>query len=184
MIGRPGAGVLQMNGQPTAQNNRECGADGDLPGFRNWDNPAHVAASWPTLWNVDAMTIPHWAPPTHAMQIFRYAETGLDRVPVDLGHQPRRLACPSPPGSAGSWRGDQCFVVVQDLFLTETAQLADVVLPAAGWGEKTGTLHQRQPHRPPLREGRRPAGRGAQRPRHLPRSTPTRWASPTATARR
>ena len=42
MIGRPGAGVLQMNGQPTAQNNRECGADGDLPGFRNWDNPTHV----------------------------------------------------------------------------------------------------------------------------------------------
>ena len=34
--------------------------------------------------------------------------------------------------------GDQCFVVVQDLFLTETAELADVVLPAAGWGEKTG----------------------------------------------
>src|SRR3954453_17721538 len=34
--------------------------------------------------------------------------------------------------------GDQCFVVVQDLFLTETAALADVVLPAAGWGEKTG----------------------------------------------
>ena len=29
MIGRPGAGVLQMNGQPTAQNNRECGADGE-----------------------------------------------------------------------------------------------------------------------------------------------------------
>jgi anaerobic selenocysteine-containing dehydrogenase len=31
-------------------------------------------------------------------------------------------------------------VVVQDLFLTETAELADVVLPAAGWGEKTGTF--------------------------------------------
>jgi anaerobic selenocysteine-containing dehydrogenase len=30
------------------------------------------------------------------------------------------------------------FVVVQDVFLTETAELADVVLPAAGWGEKTG----------------------------------------------
>ena len=39
MIGRPGAGVFQMNGQPTAQNNRETGADGDLPGMRNWDNP-------------------------------------------------------------------------------------------------------------------------------------------------
>jgi ferredoxin-nitrate reductase len=42
MLGRPGCGLLQMNGQPTAQNNRECGADGDLPGFRNWENPQHV----------------------------------------------------------------------------------------------------------------------------------------------
>ena len=87
MIGRPGAGILQMNGQPTAQNNRECGADGDLPGFRNWDNPQHVQ-ELADLWNVDPMTIPHWAPPTHAMQIFGYAEARLDRVPVDLGDQP------------------------------------------------------------------------------------------------
>ena len=43
MIGRPGRGRLQMNGQPTAQNTRETGADGDLPGMRNWDNPDHVA---------------------------------------------------------------------------------------------------------------------------------------------
>jgi anaerobic selenocysteine-containing dehydrogenase len=31
MRGRPGCGILQMNGQPTAQNTREAGADGDLP---------------------------------------------------------------------------------------------------------------------------------------------------------
>ena len=37
-------------------------------------------------------------------------------------------------------RRPELFVVVQDLFLTETARLADVVLPAAGWGEKTGTF--------------------------------------------
>ncbi|MBV8931402.1 MAG: molybdopterin-dependent oxidoreductase, partial [Kutzneria sp.] len=42
MLGRPGCGVLQMNGQPTAQNTRECGADGDLPGFRNWANDSHM----------------------------------------------------------------------------------------------------------------------------------------------
>ena len=42
MIGRPGAGILQMNGQPTAQNTRETGCDGDLPGFRNWQNEEHV----------------------------------------------------------------------------------------------------------------------------------------------
>ena len=35
---------------------------------------------------------------------------------------------------------DDLFVVVQDIFLTETAELADVVLPAATWGERTGTF--------------------------------------------
>jgi len=75
MIGRPGCGILQMNGQPTAQNTRECGANGDLPGFRNWDNVEHVE-ELAELWNVERMKIPHWAPPTHAMQIWRYAEQG------------------------------------------------------------------------------------------------------------
>ena len=136
MIGRPGCGILQMNGQPTAQNNRECGADGDLPGFRNWDNPEHVR-QLAQLWNVEEMTIPHWAPPTHAMQIFSYAETGS----IGLLWISATNPAVSMPESARIRRilgGDQCFVVVQDLFLTETAELADVVLPAAGWGEKTG----------------------------------------------
>jgi anaerobic selenocysteine-containing dehydrogenase len=136
MIGRPGAGILQMNGQPTAQNNRECGADGDLPGFRNWDNPTHVQ-QLADAWDVDAMTIPHWAPPTHAMQIFSYAESGS----IGLLWISATNPAVSMPESARIRRilgGDQCFVVVQDLFLTETAELADVVLPAAGWGEKTG----------------------------------------------
>src|ERR671917_740930 len=59
MIGKPGCGLCQMNGQATAQNTRETGANGDLPGFRNWDNPAHIR-ELATLWNVDASTIPHW----------------------------------------------------------------------------------------------------------------------------
>jgi anaerobic selenocysteine-containing dehydrogenase len=138
LIGRPGSGVLQMNGQPTAQNNRECGADGDLPGFRNWDNEAHID-QLARLWNVDPLVIPHWAPPTHAMQIMSYAEEG------SIGFLWISATNPavSMPESARIRRilgGDQCFVIVQDLFLTETAQLADVVLPAAGWGEKTGTF--------------------------------------------
>lgn len=43
MLGKPGRGVLQMNGQPTAQNNREAGCDGEFPGFRNHVNPRHMA---------------------------------------------------------------------------------------------------------------------------------------------
>ncbi|GAB7046646.1 molybdopterin oxidoreductase family protein [Catenuloplanes indicus] len=138
MIGRPGAGIYQMNGQPTAQNTRETGADGDLPGLRNWDNEQHIR-ELAELWNVEPDTIPHWAPPTHAMQIFRYAEQGSIKLlwisatnPAvslpDLARIRRILAKP------------KLFVVVQDLFLTETAELADVVLPAATWGEKLGTF--------------------------------------------
>lgn len=138
LIGRPGSGVLQMNGQPTAQNNRECGADGDLPGFRNWDNPRHVQ-ELADLWNVVRDTIPHDGPPTHAMRIFELAEEGT----VELLWISATNPAVSMPESARIRRtlaGSQTFVVVQDLFLTETAQLADVVLPAAGWGEKVGTF--------------------------------------------
>ncbi len=136
MLGRPGCGLLQMNGQPTAQNNRETGADGDLPGFRNWESSEHVD-ELARLWNVDPMTIPHWAPPTHAMQIFSYAETGSIGLLWIAATNPA-VSMPESDRIRRILAGDQCFVVVQDLFLTETAELADVVLPAAGWGEKTG----------------------------------------------
>jgi hypothetical protein len=48
MIGRAGAGIYRMNG-PTAQNTRETGADGDLPGLRNWGQigPDGVRANRP-----------------------------------------------------------------------------------------------------------------------------------------
>jgi ferredoxin-nitrate reductase len=136
MLGRPGCGLLQMNGQPTAQNNRETGADGDLTAFRNWENPTHVE-ELARLWNVDPMTIPHWAPPTHAMQIFSYAEAGTIGLLWISATNPA-VSMPESERIRRILAGDQCFVVVQDLFLTETARLADVVLPAAGWGEKTG----------------------------------------------
>ena len=138
MLGRPGCGVLQMNGQPTAQNNRECGADGDLPGFRNWENPQHIN-ELAALWNVKPMVIPHWAPPTHAMQIFRYAEQGSIAFLWISATNPA-VSMPELPRIREILARDELFLVVQDLYLTETAQAADVVLPAAGWGEKTGTF--------------------------------------------
>jgi ferredoxin-nitrate reductase len=138
MIGRPGAGVLQMNGQPTAQNTRETGADGDLPGMRNWDNPDHLR-ELADLWNVDETAIPHWAPPTHAMQIFRYAEQGSIELLWISATNPA-VSLPDLDRVRRILSGSGLFVVVQDLFLTETAELADVVLPAAAWGEKLGTF--------------------------------------------
>ena len=136
MLGRPGCGVLQMNGQPTAQNTRECGANGDLPGFRNWENPKHIE-QLAELWNVDKLQIPHYGPPTHAMQIFRYAEQGTLKFLWISGTNPA-VSLPELGRIRSILEQERLFVVVQDIFLTETAQLADVVLPAATWGEKTG----------------------------------------------
>ncbi|WP_090003750.1 molybdopterin oxidoreductase family protein [Lentzea albidocapillata] len=137
-IGGPGSGVMQMNGQPTAQNTRECGADGDLPGFRNWDNPEHVE-ELARLWNVDPLTIPHWAPPTHAMQIWRYAEQGSIRFLWISATNPA-VSLPELGRIREILRREDLFVVAQDAFRTETTELADVVLPAALWGEKQGTF--------------------------------------------
>ena len=88
---------------------------------------------------MDPAIIPHWAPPTHALQIFRYAEQLSIRMlwiqctnPAvslpDLARIRRILANPD------------LFVIVNEMFPTETTDLADVVLPAAAWGEKTGTF--------------------------------------------
>ncbi|WP_214407085.1 molybdopterin oxidoreductase family protein [Pseudonocardia lacus] len=138
MIGRPGCGILQMNGQPTAQNTRECGADGDLPGFRNWANPDHVD-ELARLWNVDPLVIPHWAPPTHAMQIWRYAEQGSIRFLWISATNPA-VSLPELGRIRDILAREELFLVVQDGFLTETARYADVVLPAALWGEKQGAF--------------------------------------------
>ncbi len=137
MIGKPGCGIIQMNGQPTAQNNRECGSNGDLPAFRNWDNKEHIR-QLAELWNVDEMKIPHWAPPTHAMQIFRYAEQGsIEFLWVQCTNP--AVSLPESGRIREILAKEDLFLVVQDIFLTETARYADVVLPAATWGEKTGT---------------------------------------------
>ncbi|HXV57538.1 MAG TPA: nitrate reductase [Gaiellaceae bacterium] len=138
MIGRPGAGVLQMNGQPTAQNTRETGADGDLPAFRNWQNPEHVR-ELAELWNVDPLRIPHHGPPTHALEIFRYAEQGSIDFLWVIATNPA-VSLPELARIRSILSREGLFLVVQDCFLTETARFADVVLPAAIWGEKTGTF--------------------------------------------
>jgi anaerobic selenocysteine-containing dehydrogenase len=138
MIGKPGCTVIQMNGQPTAQNTRETGANGDLPAFRNWDNPRHIQ-ELADLWNVDYLQIPHWAQPTHAMQIFRFAEQGSINLLWISATNPA-ISLPESSRIREILEKEDLFVVVQDLFLTETARFADVILPAATWGEKLGTF--------------------------------------------
>jgi anaerobic selenocysteine-containing dehydrogenase len=135
-IGRPGCGILQMNGQPTAENSRETGSGGDLSAFRNFDNPRHVE-EMAKLWNVDPATLPNWGPPTHALQIFDYVGNGSIRILWIIGTNPA-VSIPDLGRLREDLRRQGVFVIVQDGFMTETAEFADVVLPAAIWGEKTG----------------------------------------------
>lgn len=137
MLGKPGCGLLQMNGQPTAQNTREAGADGDMAAFRNWNNLSHVE-ELARIWNIEPNQIPHATPPTHAMQMMRYAEEGSVRMLWVSATNPA-VSLPELERIRSILTQERLFLVVQDIFLTETAQLADVVLPAAAWGEKTGT---------------------------------------------
>ena len=138
MIGRPGAGIYQMNGQPTAQNTRETGADGDLPGLRNWENKEHIR-ELAELWNVDEIVDPALVAADACDADLALRRTGLDQAAVDLRYEPRGLA-PRTRARPAILKKDDLMVVVQDMFLTETARFADVVLPAAGWGEKLGTF--------------------------------------------
>jgi len=138
LIGKPGSTVFQMNGQPSAQNTRECGVNGEFIAFRNWNNPDHVAET-AKVWNVEPSTLPTWTPPTHAMQIFQLAEAGSIRFLWIMATNPV-VSMPELARMHRILSSRDLFVVVSDAFLTETAALADVVLPAAIWAEKPGCI--------------------------------------------
>jgi ferredoxin-nitrate reductase len=137
LIGRPGCGILQMHGQPAGQNVAETGCAGSFPAYRNWANPQHMA-ELARLWDVDPQVLPAWGPPTHIMQILRHIEQGSIRMLWVIGTNPA-VSLPDLLRIRRILSSEGLFLVVQDAFLTETAELADVVLPAAMWGEKTGT---------------------------------------------
>lgn len=136
MIGKPGCGIYQMNGQPTAQNNREAGCDGEYPGFRNNNNPEHMK-ELAKLWNIDYEKLPHWNQPTHIQNMLNYIASGTIEMFWISGTNPL-VSLPNLPRARELLTKPELFVVCQDIFMTETAAIADVVLPAAQWAEKTG----------------------------------------------
>jgi anaerobic selenocysteine-containing dehydrogenase len=73
------------------------------------------------------------------MQMLRYAENGTLRFLWVSATNPA-VSLPELRRVRSILTQERLFLVVQDAFRTETAELADVVLPAAIWGEKTGTF--------------------------------------------
>ena len=109
MIGKPGLHRLPDERPADRRRTRaRRGANGDLTGIPQLAEPRRTSRSSRGSGTSTRRTIPHWAPPTHAMQIFRYAEAGLDPLPLDHRHQPGRLAARAAPDPRDPRRRTGC----------------------------------------------------------------------------
>ncbi len=135
-IGKRGSGPLLMAGQPSAMSNREAGADGSYPGYRNPDNPKHmdeIAA----LWNINRNSF-HPEKPKDIITMLEIAERGEIEFMWVIGTNP---IVSLPDQNRTRKILEKLFLVVQDPFYdTDSVALADLYLPVAMWGEKTGCI--------------------------------------------
>ena len=134
-IGRPGCAPMQFAGQPSSMCTRETGADGTYPAYRNWEDPSHMR-DLAARWKVSPQLL--GKSPVSAPEIFELCRLGYVKVLWNI--------CTNPAVSMMDRRTQldslgRVFLIVQDPFVdTETAQFADIVLPSAMWGEKTGCM--------------------------------------------
>jgi assimilatory nitrate reductase catalytic subunit len=135
--GTEGGGYGCLTGQGNGQGGREHGQKADqLPGYRRIDDPAareHVAA----VWGIDPATLP--GPGRSAFELLD--ALGTADGPGALLVMGSNVAVSAPSAERIARRlAALDFLVVCDLVLSETAALADVVLPVAQWAEETGTM--------------------------------------------
>ena len=135
--GKPYCGYGCLTGQGNGQGGREHGQKADqLPGYRRLDNPEH-RAHIARIWGVSEPDLP--APGLSAYEMLDAigSETGV-RALLVFGSN---LVISAPNASHIEQRlANLDFLMVSDFFLSETAERADVVLPAAQWAEEEGTM--------------------------------------------
>ena len=133
-IGKPGSAPFSLTGQATAMSNREVGAGRYLPGFRNPQNPVH-RREVAEFWGIEENKLPHKT--TDIMRMLKLIEEDKLKVLWVIGTNP---AVSLPDQGYVRTLLDKVFLIVQDVYYPmETATYADIFLPAAQWGEKTGT---------------------------------------------
>lgn len=134
MFGRNGVGVNPLRGQNNVQGSCDMGALADtLPGYMKVTHP-DAAEKVRRLWNCELN-------PKAGMSVAPMIEAagkGELRALYIMGENPMVTDANTAHVAHALDRLD--FLVVQDIFLTETAQKADVVFPAACWAEKEGTF--------------------------------------------
>ncbi len=132
-IGRWGSGLVPIRGQNNVQGGGDMGAlPNKLPGFKDVADPEH-RARFERVYGTKISA----EPGRHISLMLEAMEEGSLRTLYVVGENPVQSEADAARTTALLKGLDH--LVVQDLFLTATAELADVVLPAAGWGEVEGT---------------------------------------------
>jgi formate dehydrogenase major subunit len=149
-IGKPGTGVNPLRGQNNVQGAADVGTNPSaLPGYQSVEDP-EVRADFEEVWGFE--------PP---------AEPGLTETEASMavGDEIHGLyvfaenpAITEPNSNQIKKDLDEAFLVVQDLFMTETAEHADVILPGSAWAEKTGTVTNTDRRVQMMRQMRAPPG--------------------------
>jgi len=135
-VGRYGSGLNPLRGQNNVQGGGDMGAiPNKLPGFQDVESDHDARARYEEAWNTTIQPKYGW----HLTQMFEAMERGELRSLYVVGENPAQ----SEADAAHTLHLLESLdhLVVQDIFLTRTAELADVVLPASvSWCEAEGTV--------------------------------------------
>ncbi|GBL11475.1 Nitrate reductase [Microcystis aeruginosa Sj] len=137
-IGKPGAGPFSLTGQPNAMGGREAGGLCHLlPGYRSVKNPQH-RAEVEQAWGLPAGRISP-VPGRDAWSMITGLETGEVKLLWIAATNPAVSMPDLERTKAALFKSP--FTIYQDAYYpTETSAYAHLLLPAAQWGEKTGTM--------------------------------------------
>ncbi|MDO6589273.1 nitrate reductase [Loktanella sp. D2R18] len=135
-IGKPGMGPFSITGQPNAMGGREVGGLANmLANHLDIENPDHRDAVQ-TAWNSPTMCT---KPGLKAVDLFQACADGKIKALWIISTNPA-VSLPDADGVAAAIKNVPFTVVTDIMARTDTGDLADVLLPAIGWGEKNGTV--------------------------------------------
>jgi formate dehydrogenase alpha subunit len=133
-IGKPSTGVNPLRGQNNVQGACDLGALPNVyPGYQRVDNP-DIQKKFEIAWRCDLNSTPGLTLP----EMLDAACDGKIKALYVIGENPMLSDADAHHTEKALRNLD--FLLVQDIFLTETAELADVVLPAASFAEEDGTF--------------------------------------------
>jgi len=133
-VGRPGAGIMPMRGQNNVQGACDVGAMVEFyPGYRRSRDPESIEL-FKAAWNVPDLPL---GPGLTSTEMMVAAVAGSLKTMYIIGEDP--VVCDPNERKTRKALENLEFLAVQEIFMTETAEMADVVLPAAAWAEKDGS---------------------------------------------